>query len=235
MTQYTLSKIRKGTWTLEWERIYVLDDDGEAKFEDSKVVQEWRQEVPACALILSLLPKLLKQYNSPCSLTVPIFLPMARSWKTQWMGKKVTKHFRSWVSFLTEIRLLERFGTWRTSLRLRDDRKETLPCPVMGIWVPLATVIWFSKIETYDVKRNEWRVIWSVAPESRTQESLHKVLETLKDALKFLPVIARELVPESDLLVDSIRDFKRSISTCSTCISEVRSSTLLTGTSILSK
>jgi len=37
-----------------------------------------------------------------------------------------------------------------------------------------------------------------VAPESRTQESLYKVLKTLKDELKFLLVIARELAPEGD-------------------------------------
>jgi len=132
-----------------------------------------------------------------------------------------------------EIRLLERFGTWITSLRLRDGKQETLPRPIIGIWIPLTTVIWFLKRETYDDKRDEWGVIWSLAPESRTQESLRRVLETSKDELKFLSVIARELVQEGDLLVDSIRDFKHSISTHSACISEVRSPTLLSRTSML--
>jgi len=72
-----------------------------------------------------------------------------------------------------------------------------------------------------------------MVPESRTQEFLHKTLETLKDKLKFLPVITKELEPKGDLLVDCIRDFKGSISTRRACIFEVRSSTLLSGTVML--
>lgn len=88
-----------------------LNDNGEAQLEQTQVVQDWIQEVLVYGLILFLDPKLLKQYNSLSSLTVFVVLPVTRSWKTQQVGKKVTKHYKSWVSFLMEIRLLERFGT----------------------------------------------------------------------------------------------------------------------------
>jgi len=51
-----------------------------------------------------------------------------------------------------------------------------------------------------DVKRDEWGVIWSITPESRTQESLHKVLTTLNEELEFLLVMVREQVPKGGLL-----------------------------------
>jgi len=35
-------------------------------------------------------------------------------------------------------------------------------------------------------------VLWSIAPMSKIQESLHKVLETLKEELHFLPIMVRE-------------------------------------------
>jgi len=58
-----------------------------------------------------------------------------------------------------------------------------------------------------------------VALESGTQESSHKVLETLKEELKFLPVMVREQeqVLEGGLLTDSIGDFRCLISLCSAC------------------
>jgi len=40
--------------------------------EDSKEVQDWREEVVVCLPILFLVSKLLKHYNSPYSLTNPI-------------------------------------------------------------------------------------------------------------------------------------------------------------------
>jgi len=42
-------------------------------------------------------------------------------------------------------------------------------------------VMRLPKRETYDIKRDESGVIWFLTSESRTQESLHKVLETLKE------------------------------------------------------
>jgi len=46
-------------------------------------------------------------------------------------------------------------------------------------------------------------VIWSVAPDFQTLESLHKVLETLKEELKFLLVMSREQV-----LKDYVEDLR---------------------------
>jgi len=51
--------------------------------------------------------------------------------------------------------------------------------------------MWLLGRETYDVKRDKGGVIWFVAPQFRTQESLHEVLETLKEELEFLPVMVR--------------------------------------------
>jgi len=82
---------------------------------------------------------------------------------------------------------------------------------------------------------NTLGVIWLVAPESETQDYLHKVLETSKEELEFLPVMTTKHVLEGDLLIDYMRDFKRSISVCSACTSKVNRSTLLSGAVCLSK
>jgi len=73
-----------------------------------------------------------------------------------------------------------------------------------------------------------------VAQESRTQEFLHKVLEKLKEELKFLPVMAREQVPESDLRIDSMTNFKRSISALNVSL-KLENQHCLVGLSCLNK
>jgi len=52
----------------------------------------------------------------------------------------------------------------------------------------------------------------------KTLESLYKILETLKKELEFLLVMVREQLPKGNLLIDSMRAFRCSISTHNACI-----------------
>jgi hypothetical protein len=97
---------------------------------------------------------------------------------------------------------VDNLGTWRTFFKISDGPIMTSPSPATVVKEPSTVAIFLLLGHSKYVEKpfNEW-VIWSVAPESMTQELAKVSLETFNPIeVENMPEYANEQVPPQPLL-----------------------------------
>jgi len=109
-------------------------------------------------------------YKSPLALTKPIFSLARLSCISHWVEEKIILQFRCNESLEVDIKLNEKWGTYRKSLRWNLLLKMIVPEYSAYTWLPLGRLMRISLIFLYVVKADKTMHTWSVAPESRIQK-----------------------------------------------------------------
>jgi hypothetical protein len=99
-----------------------------------------------------------------------------------------TTQFNSSVTWLTDINLCEREGTSNVCDNCRDRDKDTVPAPVTGETTPLAFATLVHHGGDLVIKSVSSKVIWSEAPESRSQASRSPLPEEVAKPELTLPI-----------------------------------------------
>jgi hypothetical protein len=79
---------------------------------------------------------------------------------------KKDKTTRNFVSFLTEIRLKEKDGTHKTSIRIKEAEIITVPISVTETSWPFGSLTNLEVVAVIVVKNEREQTIWLVAPVS---------------------------------------------------------------------
>lgn len=110
-----------------------------------------------------------KKYNPATCLATPIVFQECWSCMKQKSARKTKQHEFS-ISFLTNMRLKEKEGTYKALSRINDSDNFTVPRCVTGTQTPLGNFTEVFAIEMVVVKCERELTIWSLAALSTIQE-----------------------------------------------------------------